>query len=104
MNHSQAYATEEGDNTNTVESFFSRVERSYRGIHHRFSVKYLDWYVADLAWREDARERSNNWQTNALLALALNQPTSRYLCGYWQGNSPPDLVWEKPKAAEPTPT
>ena len=104
VNHSQAYATEEGDNTNTVESFFSRVERSYRGIHHRFSVRYLDWYVADLAWREDARLRSNNWQTNALLALALNQPTSRYLCGYWQGNSPPDLVWEKPKAAGPTPT
>lgn len=96
VNHSKAYATDEGDNTNFVESFFSRVERSYVGVHHRFSVKYLDWYVADLAWKEDHRGRGNRWQTLELLLRALAAPTSRYLCGYWQGNSPPDLVWEKP--------
>ena len=98
VNHSEAYATDEGDNTNFVESFFSRIERSFVGIHHRFSVKYLDWYVADLAWKEDHRRKGNRWQTLELLQRALGAPTSRFLCGYWQGNSPPDLVWEKPKA------
>ncbi|MEH2469243.1 hypothetical protein V1281_001504 [Nitrobacteraceae bacterium AZCC 2161] len=42
-----------GVSTNIIESFFSRVRRSYRGIHHRFSLKYMDWYAAELAWRED---------------------------------------------------
>lgn len=38
--------------TNHVESFFSRIQRSYVGIRHRFSVKYFDWYAAEIAWRE----------------------------------------------------
>jgi hypothetical protein len=52
-------ATDDGINTNFVGSFFSRIQRAYVGIHHRFSTKYLDWYVADLAWREDMRRMSN---------------------------------------------
>ncbi|BDA85463.1 hypothetical protein Sa4125_30050 [Aureimonas sp. SA4125] len=104
VNHSEAYATKEGYNTNLVESFFSRLERSYVGIHHRFSMKYLDWYVADVAWREDFRGRANGFQTKTLLGLALNRPTSRFLCGYWQGNCPPDLIWEKPKKDDPEPS
>ena len=35
VNHSKTYSTEDGDNTNFVESFFSRIERSYREVHHR---------------------------------------------------------------------
>lgn len=93
-NHSKAYQTEDGTNTNQVESFFSRVQRAYIGIHHRFSLKYFDWYVAELAWREDSREWGNDRQTFSVLCTALEQPTSRFLCGYWQGNKPPDLVWE----------
>lgn len=77
-------------NTNHVESFFSRVQRSYVGIHHRFSLKYFDWYAADLVWREDSRLQSNRWLTAAILMVAMQSPTSRNLCGYWQGNSPPE--------------
>jgi hypothetical protein len=36
VNHSKAYQAEDGTNTNQVESFFSRVQRAYVGIHHRF--------------------------------------------------------------------
>lgn len=99
VNHSKAYQTEDGTNTNQVESFFSRVQRVYVGIHHRFWLKYFDWNVAELAWREDTRGWSNNQQTFALLRMALAKPTSRYLCGYWQGNKPPDLIWEAGAAA-----
>ncbi|ANY81254.1 hypothetical protein BB934_26075 [Microvirga ossetica] len=98
VNHSKAYSSEDGTNTNFVESFFSRVQRAYVGIHHRFSTRYLDWYVADLAWREDLRQLSNGGLTRSLLRQALARKTSRYLCGYWQGNKPPDLVWEGDQA------
>ncbi|WP_284284336.1 IS1595 family transposase [Mesorhizobium amorphae] len=92
VNHSKAYQTEDGTNTNQVESFFSRVQRAYIGIHHRFSLKYFDWYVAELAWRKDSREWGNDRQTFNVLRTALARPTSRFLCGYWQGNKPPDLI------------
>ncbi|PTM98339.1 IS1595 family transposase [Mycoplana dimorpha] len=94
VNHSKAYQTDDGTNTNQVESFFSRVQRAYVGIHHRFSLKYFDWYVAEFAWREDCRQVSNRGHTFQVLGKALSRPTSRYLCGYWQGNKPPDLIWE----------
>ncbi|WP_230533934.1 transposase [Microvirga roseola] len=42
-----------------IESFFARVRRAYRGVHHRFSVKYLDWYIAELSWREDHSRLGN---------------------------------------------
>lgn len=95
VNHSKAYQTEDGTNTNQVESFFSRVQRAYVGIHHRFSLRYFDWYVAELAWREDCRRMSNRGHTFDILGRALCSPTSRYLCGYWQGNKPPELIWDK---------
>jgi hypothetical protein len=54
----------------------------------------LDWYIAELSWREDRSRLGNRGQTVEMLARALAHPTWRNLCGYWQGNKPPDLVWE----------
>jgi hypothetical protein len=99
VNHSKAYSSEDGTNTNLVESFFSRIQRAYVGVHHRFWTRYLDWYVADLAWKEDTRRMSNGWLTRSMLSQALRRPTSPYLCGYRQGNKPPDLIWEGDPAA-----
>ncbi|MGV2121854.1 IS1595 family transposase [Agrobacterium vitis] len=94
VNHSQEYQTDGGVNTNHVESFFSRIQRAYVGIHHRFSVRYFDWYAAEIAWREDNRRVDNGLLLWGMLHKALSRPTSRNLCGYWQGNHPHDLVWE----------
>ena len=95
VNHSEAFQQGFGVSTNIIESFFSRVRRSYRGIHHRFSMKYMDWYAAELAWREDRRRVGNRGQTIEMLMRALMHPTSRNLCGYFQGNKPEefDFVW-----------
>lgn len=93
VNHSEAYQHGFGVSTNIIESFFSRVRRAYRGVHHRFSLKYMDWYAAQLAWREDRRRMGNRGQTIEMLTRALLHPTSRNLCGYWQGKKPDDLVW-----------
>lgn len=43
VNHSEAYQDGIRRSTNIIEPFFSCVRRSYRGIHHRFSMTYLDW-------------------------------------------------------------
>ncbi|CDX35938.1 hypothetical protein MPLSOD_260032 [Mesorhizobium sp. SOD10] len=33
-------------------------------------------------------------QTFSVLRTALSRPTSRFLCGYWEVNKLPDLIWE----------
>ncbi|MGO7040034.1 IS1595 family transposase [Rhizobium acaciae] len=95
VNHSKAYQTEEGTDTNRIESFFARAERSYVGIHHRFSVKYLDWYMAMVAWKEDTRYMGLRWQLADVLRTVTHRTTSENLCGYWQGAAEriEDQVW-----------
>lgn len=90
VNHSEMYQTDDGTDTNYIESFFSRIQRAYVGIHHRFSLKYFDWYVAEIAWREDNRRKSNGQLTALVLFAVMLNPTSRNFCGYWQGNMPED--------------
>lgn len=95
VNHSKAYQTEDGVDTNRIESFFARAERSYVGIHHRFSVKYLDWYMAMVAWKEDTRYMGQQWQLADVLRTVTHRTTSENLCGYWQGAAKriDDQVW-----------
>jgi transposase-like protein len=53
--HEKAYVETADASTNQAESFFSRARRGEIGIYHRAAGKYLDWYAADSAWREDHR-------------------------------------------------
>lgn len=78
FNHSAMNQVAHGMNTNHVESFFSRIQRAYVGIHHRFLLKYFDWYV-DLAGREDHRRKSNGQITALVLLAVMGNPTSREL-------------------------
>lgn len=64
---------------------FARVERSHVGIHHRFSGKYLDWYMAMVAWKTDTRYMGLKWQLADILRTVTHRTTSANLCGYWQG-------------------
>jgi hypothetical protein len=104
VNHSEAYQTKDGSNTNAIEGFFARVERSYVGIHHRFSTKYLDWYMAMIAWKEDTRYMGVAWQFCDILRTVTHRKTSRNLCGYWQGAADriDDQVWT-PDTSRPEP-
>jgi transposase-like protein len=83
INHSEAYS-QDGANTNQVESFFSRLRRMVNGQHHGVSPKYLHQYSAHAAWLEDHRRRSNGANANAALANAMAHPVSRNWAGYWQ--------------------
>lgn len=102
VNHSKAYQTEDGTDTNRIESFFARVECSYVGIHHRFSVKYLDWYMAMVAWKEDTRYMGLRWQMADVLRTVTHRTTSENLCGYWQGAADriDDQVWTEQTVVE----
>lgn len=82
--HSVAYVSGEDASTNQAESFFSRARRAEIGIFHRMAGKYLDWYAADLAWREDKRRTGFRTQAKEMLRSALAHPISRNMAGYWQ--------------------
>jgi transposase-like protein len=74
VNHPKACSSEHGTNTNTIESFFSRIQRANGGVHHRFSTR--DWYLADIAWKEATLRMSNGALTRSMLAQALRRLTS----------------------------
>lgn len=83
INHQEAYSLN-GACTNGAESFFSRVRRSEKGIHHHLSGPHLQAYVTELAWREDYRRASNGAQFAMLADAAAQAPKSTVWCGYWQ--------------------
>lgn len=83
INHQEAYSLD-GACTNGAESFFSRVRRSEKGIHHHLSGPHLQAYVTELAWREDFRRTSNGGQFSMLADAAAQAPKSAKWCGYWQ--------------------
>jgi hypothetical protein len=82
--HGQAYVETPDASTNQAESFFSRARRSEIGIYHHVAGKYLDWYAAEWAWREDYRRMDFRSLAKGLLRQALGQPVSRNMAGYWQ--------------------
>jgi len=82
--HGAAYVETQDASTNQAESFFSRARRAEIGILHRMAGKYLDWYAADLAWREDQRRLDFRVHAKRVLASALAHPVSRNMAGYWQ--------------------
>jgi transposase-like protein len=82
--HTKAYVVERDASTNQAESLFSRMRRAEIGIFHRMSGKYLDWYAADIAWREDMRRIDYRRQAKSMLASAMKHGVSPNMCGYWQ--------------------
>ncbi|NEJ19404.1 hypothetical protein GR247_04345 [Rhizobium leguminosarum] len=103
--NSLVLAYEDGTDTNRIESFFARAERSYVGTHHRFSLKYLDWYMAMVAWKEDTRYMGLRWQLADVLCTVTHRTTSKNLFGYWQSAAEriEDPVWtEKTAVIEAT--
>jgi hypothetical protein len=83
VNHSVCYS-DNGINTNMVESFFSRLRRMVRGQHHHVSPQYLYQYANQAAWLEDHRRESNGALAMGLLKEAIGSRVSRQWKGYWQ--------------------
>lgn len=84
VNHDKQFSTGTGVSTNWAESFFSRLDRSEKGIHHRIAGDYLDQYANEMSWREDNRRRSDQEKFEALAHLMTRGGVSRRWKGYWQ--------------------
>ena len=54
------------------------------GQHHQISGKYLGFYAAEMAWRENRRRVANGALYEAATGAALGHPVSRVWAGYWQ--------------------
>jgi hypothetical protein len=82
INHTVAYSLD-GIHTNHVESYFSRLRRMIEGQHHHVSVRHLNQYANEAAWKEDHRELHNGALAHRALGLALNNSKSKFFSGYW---------------------
>lgn len=86
VNHKTIYVGPDGENTNQAESFFARFRRMQYGQHHKMSNNYMTRYANEIAFREDTRRWDNGSIFQAVAKRCARKPTSRDLCGYWQGN------------------
>lgn len=84
VNHQKQFSAGKGISTNWAESFFARLDRSEKGIHHRFAGDYFDAYVNEISWREDVRRRSDQDKFDQVGHLMTHEPVSRRWKGYWQ--------------------
>jgi hypothetical protein len=86
INHEEAYSLggEYEINTNSAESFFSRMRRGEIGHHHHVAGPYLIRFAQEAAWREDHRKDPNGFQVDRVVALAMRNKPSVDFCGYWQ--------------------
>ncbi len=81
INHQESYSRD-GACTNNAESFFSRLRRAERGVHHRISGKHLHHYATEMAWREDHRRQDNAWLTQSVANLTMVHALSTKWRGY----------------------
>jgi hypothetical protein len=86
VNHEEAYSLggEYEINTNSAESFFSRMRRGEIGHHHHVAGPYLIRFAQEAAWREDHRKDPNGFQVDRVVALVMKNKPSVDFCGYWQ--------------------
>jgi transposase-like protein len=83
VSHKINYRGDDGANINQVESYFARLRRARRGVHHRISGKHLHAYADEMAWRENHRREANGTHWEAITSLALAHPKSGFWAGYW---------------------
>ncbi|MCY3998753.1 MAG: IS1595 family transposase [Flavobacteriaceae bacterium] len=53
--HSRRQFVDGKVHTNSIESFWARVKRTYKGTHHWMSKKHLQRYVDELVWKHNIR-------------------------------------------------
>ena len=56
INHSKEEYAVNGISTNTIESFWSQMKRSFDGTYHCVSPKYLQIYVNEFVFRYNVRQ------------------------------------------------
>jgi transposase len=70
INHSERIYVSGTVHTNTIEGFFSLVKNGIRGVYHSVSVKWLQGYLNEYAWRYNHRTGSQAMFRTLLLRAA----------------------------------
>lgn len=84
INHDKQFSAGNGVSTNWAESYFARLDRAEKGIHHRIAGPYLQNYADEMSWREDVRRQSDQDKFDQLAGLMTRGGVSRKWKGYWQ--------------------
>lgn len=99
VDHSTEFQTEDGDDTNRAEGFFSRIRAAQAGAWHRLTVHSLEYYGWEFAWRLTMILANNRVQLTDLLRrmLCYGRPTA--FRDYWHddtrgGPEGPQLLYE----------
>lgn len=70
VRHSAGEYVKGSHHTNGIEGFWSLLKRQIIGIHHQVSVKHLNRYVSESAWRYNLRQIGEGERVNAMMADA----------------------------------
>lgn len=79
VNHYEEEYVRGNVHTNSVEGFFSNLKRGIYGIYHQVSVKHLQKYCNEFAFRYNSREVSDSRRFNVLLSNSSNRLTYKNL-------------------------
>lgn len=73
VNHSIKEYVKGETHTNTIEGFWSLVKRSWYGTHHHYSVKYMDLYLSETAFKYNRRNAGQRQiSTDIIKGLMVN--------------------------------
>lgn len=60
INHQGEYVKDGKFHTNNIEGFWSQFKRGIHGIYHHVSVKHLDRYCGEFAYKYNTRKTTDN--------------------------------------------
>lgn len=85
VNHSVEFSSDKGVSNNFAESANSRARRAEIGIYHRITPKYMDLYLAEVAWRENVRKKNTFEQFFDLGSRLMRGGLSKIWRNYCRG-------------------
>ena len=83
VNHGREFKSKEGIHTNLAENFFSRLRAAQAGAWHRLTIRYLEEYAWEFAWRQTMLGSSNQVQLEDLLRRLLGSGRSTRFADCW---------------------
>jgi hypothetical protein len=95
VNHTEEFMSKAGVHTNLAENYFSRMRACQAGAWHRLTVRFLEDYGWEVAWRLTMLPNSNEFQLQDLLARLMRSGRSTRFRDAWnkqrrKSKTPPD--------------
>ncbi len=79
VNHSIGEYARGTTHTNTIEGFFGKLKTGMRGAYKKVSVRWLQSYLDEFAWRQNAQRRGGSLFDQLLARAAASElRSSRY--------------------------